>query len=165
MSPTLQAHLGQPRLGIEDTQEAVGLVCQEAQAGLPRRLGDGHPGQQLSPMLLLGRGSICLTGTPHVHGGPHPSQGRDGPPILQMGTLRLRRTEMAHSKGGGALGQSSQRSAPSLPGMASVLGNSWVSPCHLHAQLPIPPPGPAASGWRRAVGARWPGCCTAAPGH
>lgn len=27
----------------------------------------------------------------------------------------------------------------------------------------LPPPGPAASCWRRAAGARWPGCCTAAP--
>lgn len=58
-SPLLAAHLGQPCLGIQNTQEAVGLVYQEAQAGLPRRLGDGHPGQQLPPT-LLGTAGIWL---------------------------------------------------------------------------------------------------------
>lgn len=52
--------LRQPCLGIQDTEEAVGLVYQEIQAGLLRRLGDGHPGQQLSLTLLLGIASTGL---------------------------------------------------------------------------------------------------------
>lgn len=63
LSPPLGAHLGQPCLGIQNTQEAVGLVYQEAQAGLPRRLGDGHPGQQLLPT-LLGMAGIWLCREP-----------------------------------------------------------------------------------------------------
>lgn len=54
--------LGQPRLGIQDIQEAVGLADQEVQARLPRGLGDGHPGQQLSLTLLLLLGQQYLDG-------------------------------------------------------------------------------------------------------
>lgn len=60
----LGAHLGQPCLGIQDTQEAVRLVYQQVQARLPWRLGDGHPGQQLSLTLLLGTVSIWLLTEP-----------------------------------------------------------------------------------------------------
>lgn len=70
--------------------------------------------------------AFSLQRPPMFMGGPHLSQSKDGPPTLQMSKLSLRRTETAHSKG--ALGQSSRCSAFSLPGMASVLGNSWVSP-------------------------------------
>lgn len=78
----LGAHLGQPRLGIQDTQEAVGLADQEVQARLPRGRGDGHPGQQLSLTLLLGTDRIWLLTEPtHVPGGPHLSQSWGGPPI------------------------------------------------------------------------------------
>lgn len=80
--PLLGAHLGQPRLGIQELQEAVGLVYEEVQTGVPHRLGNGHPGQQLPPTGLLGTASAG-PGTEHAHmraGAPW-SRRRDGLPL------------------------------------------------------------------------------------
>lgn len=77
--------------------------------------GDGRPA-----FGCLGSTPTCARG-----GGPHPSQRRDGPPIVQMSRPRLGRTEAVRSKR--ALGRSSRFSARPAPGTASVPGDSWVS--------------------------------------
>ena len=158
--PTRRAHLGQPCLGIQDTQEAVRLVYQEVQAGLLRGLGDGHPGQQLPPTLLLGTASTWFVETTRVHGGPHLSQSRADPPIVQMSKLRLGRTETAYSKGLWGRALSAVLSLSARNGLCSR--KQLGLPGLLQAR-PAPPPGPAAAGCTTAADARCPGCCTAAP--
>lgn len=78
------------------------------------------------------------------------------PAIVQVSKMRPRRAER--------VGPSSWLSALCFSGMAPAL-EGLGAPGHRQAQRLLPPPGPAASGWRRAAGARWQGCCTAAPGR
>lgn len=78
------------------------------------------------------------------------------PAIVQVSKMRPRRAK--------TVGPSSRFSALCFPGMAPAL-EGLGTPVHRQAQRLLPPPAPAASGWKRAAGAHWQGYRTAAPGR
>lgn len=76
--------------------------------------------------------------------------------------MEVQKDRDSHSKW--ALGRALSECPPFTRG-GLCSGKQLVSPCRVHAQVPLPPPGPAAAGWRRAADAHWQGCCTVALGH